>query len=71
MIAPYSNLDGFTVVIDAEQKRGDIVLDRDDYNTISMPQRDQLKAAFEALDADDRVRVIVVRANGRHFSSGG
>jgi len=71
MTDPYSNLDGFTVVIDAEQKRGDIVLDRDDYNTISMRQRDQLKAAFEALDADDRVRVIVVRANGRHFSSGG
>lgn len=71
MTDPYSNLDGFTVVIDAEQKRGDIVLDRDDYNTISMSQRDQLKTAFEALDADDRVRVIVVRANGRHFSSGG
>jgi 2-oxoglutaroyl-CoA hydrolase len=71
MTDPYANLDGFTVAIDVEQKRGDIILDRDDYNTISMPQRDQLKAAFEALDADDRVRVIVVRANGKHFSSGG
>lgn len=71
MTDPYSDLDGFTVVIDAEQKRGDIILDRDEYNTISMAQRDQLKAAFEALDADERVRVIVVRAIGKHFSSGG
>jgi len=67
----YSNLDGFTVKIDSEQKRGDIILDRGEYNTISMVQRDQLKAVFEALDADDRVRVIVVRAVGKHFSSGG
>lgn len=71
MTDPYSNLDGFTVKIDAGQKRGDIILDRGEYNTISMPQRDQLKAVFEALDADDRVRVIVVRAIGKHFSSGG
>jgi 2-oxoglutaroyl-CoA hydrolase len=71
MTDPYSNLDGFTVVIDAAQQRGDIILDRGEYNTISMEQRDQLKAVFEALDADDRVRVIVVRAVGKHFSSGG
>lgn len=71
MTDPYSNLDGFTVKIDAEQKRGDIILDRGEYNTISMAQRDQLKAVFEAFDADDRVRVIVVRAVGKHFSSGG
>ena len=71
MTDPYSNLDGFTVKIDAEQKRGDIILDRGEYNTISMAQRDQLKAVLEALDADDRVRVIVVRAVGKHFSSGG
>jgi 2-oxoglutaroyl-CoA hydrolase len=30
-----------------------------------------LRAAFEALDANDRVRVIVLRAEGEHFSSGG
>lgn len=71
MTDPYSNLDGFTVKIDAEQKRGDIILERGEYNTISMAQRDQLRAVFEALDADDRVRVIVVRSIGKHFSSGG
>jgi 2-oxoglutaroyl-CoA hydrolase len=63
--------DGFTVEVDAIQKRGDIILDRGDYNTISMNQRDELRAAFQQLDRDERVRVIVLRALGKHFSSGG
>jgi 2-oxoglutaroyl-CoA hydrolase len=65
------SFDGFSVEIDAERKRGDIILDRGDYNTISMPQRDELRAVFEALDRDERVRIIVLRAVGKHFSSGG
>ena len=36
-----------------------------------MPQRDQLRLVFEALDEDARVRVVVLRAMGEHFSSGG
>ena len=36
-----------------------------------MSQRDQLRLVFQALDADAAVRVIVVRAAGEHFSSGG
>lgn len=63
--------DGFRVEVDAAQRRGDIVLDQPPFNTIFMPQRDQLRRAFEALDDDDRVRIIVLRANGEHFSSGG
>ena len=63
--------DGFRIEIDAAHRRGDIVLDRPRYNTITMPQRDELCHAFELLDADDRVRVIVLRAIGEHFSSGG
>lgn len=63
--------DGFKIVIDPAQQRGDIVLDRPPYNVITMPQRDQLRRAFEALDEDDRVRVIVLRSAGKHFSSGG
>lgn len=65
------SFDGFSVEVDEVQKRGDIILDRGDYNTISMPQRDELRAAFEALDRDERVRVVVLRSIGRHFSSGG
>jgi 2-oxoglutaroyl-CoA hydrolase len=64
-------LDGFRVEIDAAHERADIVLDRPPFNIISMPQRDQLRLTFEALGEDAAVRVIVVRAIGEHFSSGG
>ncbi len=63
--------DGFRVEIDAAQQRGDIILDRPPYNTVMMPQRDDLRRAFEALDEDSRVRIIVLRSVGEHFSSGG
>jgi 2-oxoglutaroyl-CoA hydrolase len=65
------DLDGFRVEIDSGCARGDIILDRPPLNVITMPQRDQLRRAFEALDEDERVRVIVLRALGEHFSSGG
>jgi 2-oxoglutaroyl-CoA hydrolase len=63
--------DGFSVEVDGERQRGDIILDRGDMNTISMGQRDEMRAVFENLDRDDRVRVIVLRASGPNFSSGG
>lgn len=63
--------DGFRVVLNVEQERADIVLDRPPFNVVSMRQREQLRVVFEALDADTRVRVIVLRAAGEHFSSGG
>jgi 2-oxoglutaroyl-CoA hydrolase len=66
-----ADLDGFRVDIDADGQRADIVLNRPPFNVVSMPQRDQLRAVFEALDDDDRVRIIVLRAEGQHFSSGG
>jgi hypothetical protein len=64
-------LDGFRVEVDAARERVDIILDRPPLNVITMNQRDQLRVAFEAADADSRVRVIVLRASGEHFSSGG
>jgi len=48
-----------------------VILDRPPFNIIAMPQRDQLRLVFETLDDDARVRVIVLRAVGEHFSSGG
>lgn len=63
--------DGFTVEIDAEAERADIILGRPPLNVVSMPQRDQLRRVFEILDEDARVRIIVLRAAGEHFSSGG
>jgi 2-oxoglutaroyl-CoA hydrolase len=65
------SFDGFRLVIDAAHERADIVLDRPPLNMITMTEREQLRAVFEALDADERVRVIVARAEGEHFSSGG
>lgn len=64
-------LDGFRVEADVARQRLDIILDRPPLNVITMKQREQLRVAFEAADADNRVRVIVVRAVGEHFSSGG
>src|SRR5690349_7316920 len=66
-----AKLNGFRVELNADKERADIVLDRPPLNVIEMPQRDQLRLAFETLDEDARVRVIVLRALGEHFSSGG
>ncbi len=64
-------LDGFRVEIDVAHERADVILDRPPFNIIAMPQRDQLRLVFEALDEEPRVRVVVLRAIGEHFSSGG
>src|SRR5260370_10092163 len=63
--------DGFRLEIDPARERADVILDRAPLNVITMAEREQLRAVFEALDADARVRVIVLRAEGEHFSSGG
>jgi 2-oxoglutaroyl-CoA hydrolase len=69
--ARFQGLDGFQVTVDKARERADIMLDRPPFNVITMPQRDQLRRVFEALDEEDAVRVIVLRGTGQHFSSGG
>jgi 2-oxoglutaroyl-CoA hydrolase len=66
-----ARLDGFHVELDDQAERADIILDRPPYNVVSMPERDQLRLVFETLDEDERVRIIVLRSVGEHFSSGG
>jgi 2-oxoglutaroyl-CoA hydrolase len=66
-----ATLNGFKVELTADKQRADIILHRPPLNVIEMPQRDQLRLVFESLDEDPRVRVIVLRAIGEHFSSGG
>jgi 2-oxoglutaroyl-CoA hydrolase len=66
-----AELDGFRVEVDPARERADVILDRPPFNIVSMPQRDQLRLAFESLDDDAGVRIIVLRAAGEHFSSGG
>ncbi|MBN3761557.1 enoyl-CoA hydratase/isomerase family protein [Burkholderia sp. Ac-20365] len=63
-------LDGFRIDINQNELRADIILDRPPFNLVSSMQWEQLRAAFEVLDDDPRVRVIVVRAQGEHFCSG-
>jgi 2-oxoglutaroyl-CoA hydrolase len=65
------SFDGFRLEIDAARERADVILDRPPLNVVTMRAREELRAAFEALDADARIRVVVVRAIGEHFSSGG
>src|SRR5271155_6148861 len=75
-MSPFSDprlqtLDGFRVEIDPARQRADVVLDRPPLNVIEMGERDQLRLVFEALDENTSIRVIVLRAAGEHFSSGG
>jgi 2-oxoglutaroyl-CoA hydrolase len=66
-----SKLDGFSIELNESDARADIILNRPPLNVITMEQREQLRAVLEALDADRRVRVIVLRSVGEHFSGGG
>ena len=45
--------------------------DRPPFNVVSMLWRDQLLHRVRGVDADERIRVIVLRGAGEHFSSGG
>jgi 2-oxoglutaroyl-CoA hydrolase len=65
-----TDLDGFRVEVYKGASRADIILDRPPFNFISGAQHEHLRAAFEALDDDPAVKVVVVRAAGEHFSSG-
>ena len=65
------SFDGFRIEVDAARERADVILDRPPLNIVSMVEREQLRAVFEALDADPQVRVVVLRGAGQHFSSGG
>jgi 2-oxoglutaroyl-CoA hydrolase len=66
-----TRLDGFSLELKEADSRADIVLNRPPLNVITVEQREQLRLVFEALDADPRVRVIVLRSAGEHFSGGG
>ena len=47
--------DGFRLEPDPERQRADVILDRPPLNIITMAEREQLRAVFEALDADARI----------------
>ena len=66
-----NNLDGFKLNIDRQKKVAQIVLDRPPLNIVTMNQREHIKYVFEKLDNDNDVRIIVLSAEGKNFSSGG
>jgi 2-oxoglutaroyl-CoA hydrolase len=70
-ISDYKNLDGLRVEIDTKLKVASIILDRPPYNVVSMLQREHLSTVFKKLDNDKNVRIIVIKGEGKNFSSGG
>jgi 2-oxoglutaroyl-CoA hydrolase len=64
--------DGFRLEREDDRKVATITLDvPDKFNRISMLARDQLRRAFEELDADETVRFIVLTGAGGTFTAGG
>ncbi len=64
--------DGFRVDRDTERAAATITLDvPDKFNRVSMLARDQLRAVFEELDADETVRFVVLAGAGGTFTAGG
>ncbi len=64
--------DGLRVDRDTERAVATITLDvPDKFNRVSMLARDQLRRAFEELDADEGVRFVVLAGAGGTFTAGG
>ena len=66
-----NEFDGFRVEVNNEESRGDIILSRSPLNVIQYSQRIKMAEAMRELDKNENVRVVVLRADGKHFSSGG
>jgi 2-oxoglutaroyl-CoA hydrolase len=48
-----------------------LTLDHGTYNIITWRTRARMAERFAEIDADDEIRVVVIRGDGEHFSSGG
>ena len=60
-----------TVIYEAKNKIGYIILNRPEkHNALSYQLLDDLDAVFDHAEADDSVRVVVLKANGKSFCSG-
>ena len=66
-----SKFDGFRIEIDESNYRADLVLSRPPLNVVLFSQREVMAKQFRELDKNDKIRVIVLRADGKNFSSGG
>jgi len=58
-------------IAEKEGPKGYVILNRPErLNAFGVGEQDQVRAAFEELDADDRIKVIIFRGKGRSFSTG-
>jgi 2-oxoglutaroyl-CoA hydrolase len=48
-----------------------LTIDHGRYNIITMSMRQAMQDRFTEIDADKKVHVVVIRAEGEHFTSGG
>src|SRR5262245_54100919 len=48
-----------------------LTLDHGKFNIITMESRQVMAARFAEIDADKDIQVVVIQADGEHFSSGG
>jgi 2-oxoglutaroyl-CoA hydrolase len=62
-----NEFDGFRVEVNNEESRGDIILSRSPLNVIQYSQRIKMAEAMRDLDKNENVRVVVLRADGKHF----
>lgn len=59
------------ILVDKKEMIGVITLNRpEEMNTFNVPFARGLNDALRDLDQDDDVRVVVIRASGKHFSTG-
>ncbi len=67
----YSACKNDTVKVAVRHQQATILLDRvDKRNALNEQMIEELTEAFVQADADDRVRVIVLRGKGKHFCAG-
>ncbi|NVM56261.1 MAG: enoyl-CoA hydratase/isomerase family protein [Candidatus Helarchaeota archaeon] len=60
-----------TVIYESKKKIGYIILNRPEkHNALNYQLLDDLDAVFDHAEADDKVNVIVLKANGKSFCSG-
>lgn len=60
-----------TIILDKKGKIGEITLNRPEAkNTFNIPLAIELNLALEQMDNDDNVNVVVIKAAGKHFSTG-
>jgi 2-(1,2-epoxy-1,2-dihydrophenyl)acetyl-CoA isomerase len=61
-----------TIITEVDEQVGIITLNRPEaLNGVNLVMREELFSAFQEMDKDERVKVIILNANGRGFCAGG